>query len=160
MLSSTAYARVSWSQEGSADDVAAIKAVLARLDTAVMEFDAEAMTARITDEAIWMAPQAARLVGRDEIEAELKGYLKAFGRAFSGVERRTEIEQIRVAGDWAVARGTYYLRLTPEAGAEPIEVRGNYVVVLERQSAGSWLVAEYIWTADKQIAPNQRSRGG
>ncbi|MCH7939879.1 MAG: nuclear transport factor 2 family protein [Candidatus Marinimicrobia bacterium] len=49
-------------------------------------------------------------------------------------------EEVRVAGDWAFARGTYTAILTPKAGGETIDIDGKYLTILERQVDGSWKI--------------------
>ena len=52
-------------------------------------------------------------------------------------------------GDLAYERGVSTVTIQPEGGQERIE-RGKYLVVLKRQTDGSWKLAVDIWNRDSQ----------
>ena len=51
-------------------------------------------------------------------------------------------------GDLAYVRGTYAMTIMPEGAPEPIREIGKYVVILQKQPDGSWLVVVDIWNSD------------
>ena len=61
-------------------------------------------------------------------------------------------EQTDVSGDMAFDRGTYKTTLTPKSGAAVVE-EGRYLVVLKRQTDGSWKIAAEMGNLPTAPAP-------
>ena len=60
------------------------------------------------------------------------------------VEANGDTEGNRRAGDWAFHRGRAYTTLRPFGGGEPIAVHSEVVVILRRESDGTWKIARNI----------------
>jgi len=52
-----------------------------------------------------------------------------------------EVEEVKVAGDWAFARGNYTYTLTPKEEGKTIKGNGKYLSILAKQADGSWKFA-------------------
>jgi len=49
------------------------------------------------------------------------------------------VDDVRVSGDLAVARGTWTAEMTPKAqGVAPVNDGGSWIAVFARQSDGAW----------------------
>ena len=53
--------------------------------------------------------------------------------------------------DWAWVRTSYTSRVTPVEGGEALEDVGKALVVLKRQSDGSWKASRYIWNSNSSL---------
>ncbi len=96
-----------------------------------------------TEGGVQMPPGEPSVIGKDQIRARNKAVLDRF--TFNiGITN----EEVGVAGDWAFARGTYKLTLTPKAGGEAIVVDGKYMTILQRQPDGSWKIHRDIFNSN------------
>jgi uncharacterized protein (TIGR02246 family) len=96
--------------------------------------DAEGVAALMTDKTTVAVNNASVLVGNEPIKS-------AFGAYFSQVkvEFSAPVQDVRVAGDLAVARGTWTGKFIPKAqDVAPIADSGSWIVILARQNDGSW----------------------
>ena len=101
-----------------------------------------------TDNGVQMPPDSPPVIGKEQIRASNKGVLDQF--TFNmGITN----EEVRVAGDWAFARGTYTATLTPKEGGEAIFIDGKYMTILERQPDGSWKIHRDIFNSN--VPPKQ-----
>ena len=83
-----------------------------------------------------MPPGAPAVVGKAAIE---KG-IHASYEALDWEEFIIHLEEVKVAGDWGYARGTYFLFATPKAGGETAFDHGKYLKIFKRQPDGSWKI--------------------
>jgi len=99
-----------------------------------------------SERAVQMPPDQALRRGR---EAILLGYRR--NRELND-ERcdRSVVEDVRVSGDLAVVRGTDTGTSAPRDGGEPTPYRVKWLVVLERQSDGTWKWICEMWNDDPQ----------
>jgi len=88
------------------------------------------------ENGIQMPPGAPAVVGRPAIE---KGIHESY-QALDWEEFTINLEEVRVAGDWGFARGTYSASITPRAGGETAFLDGKYLTILKRQPDGSWKI--------------------
>ncbi len=99
--------------------------------------DAAAVAALYADDAVLTSPQNPRAEGREAIQA-------AFARDFPmGSDLEIRSSRTEVSGDLAYDYGEYSQRVTPAEG-EPMDVSGEYLVVLERQADGSWKITRHV----------------
>ena len=106
--------------------------------------DATALTALFTDDAVLMPGNAPTASGKEAIQAFYQSRFDQFTLELAASQAEAE-----GAGEWAFARGTYTIKLTPKAGGEPIEYSGKYMNISKRQADGSWKMARHIWNSDK-----------
>ena len=86
------------------------------------------------ENGIQMPPGAPAVVGKPAIE---KG-IHASYEALEWEEFIIYLEEVKVAGDWGYARGTYSASITPRAGGETAFLDGKYLTIFKRQPDGSW----------------------
>jgi ketosteroid isomerase-like protein len=58
------------------------------------------------------------------------------------------VEDVRVSGDLAVVRGTDTGTTTPRSGGEPVKFNLKWLIVLERQSDGTWKWLYEMWNSN------------
>ena len=133
-------------QPSMEDDLADIKKVLDQFGAAYNAGDAAAVASLYTTGAILMPPNQPIVEGNEAMESRWQSAFEKFSIEF-GFTR----DEIRVAGDWGFARGTYQVSRTPAAGGETVEDNGKYLVVLRRQDDGSWLFSHDIDNSDRPI---------
>lgn len=62
-------------------------------------------------------------------------------------------ERQRQAGDLAVLRASYEETLTPKDEGEPMDLTGSWLIVLRKQSDGSWQLWRNMWSVVAPPAP-------
>ncbi len=115
-------------------DIAAIKKSMDDYVKAVNAGDAGAVAALMTDKTVYADVNVPVAVGAAAIRTQSQAYFDHFKFEFSA-----PVEDVRVAGDLAAARGTWNVKLTPKAtGMASISDAGTWIVVFARQNDGSW----------------------
>jgi uncharacterized protein (TIGR02246 family) len=104
-------------------------------------------------DSLVLYPNQPAVVGRGAILA----YFKAFFTEFAPETFELTSAEIEIAGSWAFDRGTYRWRAVARAGGEAIADDGKYLVILQRQTDGSWKVARDMDNSDRPLA--QAARG-
>ena len=121
---------------------------------AVNAADAGAIAAMMTDKSVFADPNVPVAVGKEAIRSLNQGYfdqLKA--------EQTAPVEDVRVVGDLAVARGTFTWKAMPKAqGLAAINDRGSWIAVYARQNDGSWKQDWVVGNSD-QPAPGSTASG-
>ena len=139
-------------RENDAADVQAIKDAIAAWDRAWNAGDCETLASLYTADALAMPPNvpAARV---DATRASCKKDFDQFRE-----ENRSIVEDVRVSGNLAVARGTQEASTTPKAGGNSVRDKEKWIVVFLRQPDGSWKVLWETYNSDlPQTASNPRS---
>ena len=135
-------------------DVQAIKTFVDDYVKAVNAADAGAIAAMMTDKSVFADPNVPVAVGKEAIRSLNQGYfdqLKA--------EQTAPVEDVRVAGDLAVARGTFTWKAMPKAqGLAAINDRGSWIAVYARQNDGSWK-QDWVVANSDQPAPGSTASG-
>jgi ketosteroid isomerase-like protein len=90
-----------------------------------------------------MPPGEAAVAGKERIRTRNGGFLDQF-KFDMGITN----EEVRVAGDWAFARGTYKASLIPKQGGAPVPINGKYMTILARQGDGSWKIHRDIFNSN------------
>jgi uncharacterized protein (TIGR02246 family) len=127
----------------------AIDAIFARYVASLRAGDADAWAELWTEDGIQMPPDAPAVAGRTRIRETLRGALAAF-RA----DMQIRTDEVRGAGDWAFARGTYTLTLTPKQGGAPVPVDGKFLTIFARQPDGSWKIHRDVFNSN--VPPSRR----
>lgn len=99
--------------------------------------DAATVASYYTEDAVLAGSNAPVAKGRDAIQ---KGLAPAFAM---WTNLKINSEDVKIAGDWAVDMGTYSEHVTPPKG-KPMDVSGNYIVILKKQADGSWKLAREV----------------
>lgn len=116
-------------------------------EDAVRAFNASdvlGLLAVYTEDAVWMPPHRPAVRGKEPIKEQYRDLFQRFTCQLS-----RSPQEIVVAGDWAFARGTYLLTMSPKAGGEPIVDEGKYLALYRRQSEGAWGLARHAWNSDQ-----------
>ena len=122
---------------------AAIDQVLKDFSTSLNAGDIGRWVSLWTDDGIQMPPDESAVVGREAIHARIQHGADRF--TFNiGITN----EEVHTAGDWAFARGTYRMSLTPKQGGKPIPIDGKYMTILTRQPDGSWKIHRDIFNSN------------
>jgi ketosteroid isomerase-like protein len=64
-----------------------------------------------------------------------------------------DTEEVRVAGDWAFARGTYTYTMVPKEKGATIEGTGKWLSIFEKQDDGSWKMTRDCYNDNAPSAP-------
>jgi uncharacterized protein (TIGR02246 family) len=115
--------------------------------------DPDAFAGVFTEDAAQMPPNETANVGREKIRAWAQGFFNSVRAEFA-----LEVEEVRVAGEWAFERGSYRIRVSPRAGGGSFPDTGKYITIYESQPGGGWLTARDIWNSDHP-APGTREQG-
>ena len=110
--------------------------------------DAAKVASLYAADAVVMPTHQPMITGRDAIE----NYNKAFFDMFNATITITPVET-KVFGDRALDRGTYTIQLTPKAGGSPMMDEGKYLVLMQRQSDGSWKLTHDIDNTNLPLTP-------
>ena len=57
-------------------------------------------------------------------------------------------QEVQSFDDLGYARGTYYVALEMEEGADPVRLDGKFLTVFQRQPDGTWLIYRDIFNFD------------
>jgi uncharacterized protein (TIGR02246 family) len=118
-------------------DVAAVGRVRSEYEAAVNAGDAARVAAVYTADGITMPNHRPLVSGRDAILAYQQELMSTMTPALTLTAAETQ-----VMGDWAYDRGSYRLTVTPKAaGGTPVTDEGKYLVLLQKQTDGSWKLA-------------------
>lgn len=128
-------------------DVQAIKEVAAAWDKVWNAGNAEALASFYTADAIAMGPNHPALLGKDAIRTSSRKYFDQFRE-----ENRSVVEDVRVSGDLAVARGTQETITKPKAGGNSVQDKAKWITAFERQPDRSWKVLWEIYNSDLPAA--------
>jgi uncharacterized protein (TIGR02246 family) len=103
--------------------------------------DAARAASFVTDDGLFVPPNAPRISGRDAIQR----YNKRLLDAVSIEQVTTTVDGVRLAGDWAVSHGSWAIVFSENGRSFADTTR--YVAIWERQADGSWKVAHDIWNS-------------
>lgn len=125
-------------------DVQAVRAASVTWDTAWNGANAEAVASGFyTADAAKMDPNQPALVGQQAIRAASQRYFDQYTD-----KGRSNLEDVRVSGDLAIAKGTYEGRATPKAGGSSVELKDKFLTAFQRQADGSWKAFWDIYNSD------------
>jgi uncharacterized protein (TIGR02246 family) len=111
---------------------------------AVEAKDLDKSVSYYSDDAIVLPPNAAIATTKEAIRNIWKDLLASPGLVFRWKTTKVEVAK---SGDMAYSSGTYELTMNG-AGGKPVNDRGKYVVVWEKQADGKWKCGADIWNSD------------
>ena len=132
----------------SDEDVVAIKAIGPALDKASLATDIDAIAELYTVDTLLMNQNEPIIQGR----AGVVEYYKAFETVTTMKEHKHELLEVDGYGDIAYARGAYKVVYVMEGIDEPVEDKGKTLLILRKQSNGSWLIALFSWSSDLPLS--------
>jgi uncharacterized protein (TIGR02246 family) len=132
----------------------AVRQALAAFLDAVNRGDFEAVVGMITDDAVFWTADYPALEGKAAVRAAYAG-LAAYR-----MRQDFRVEELRVCGDWAFARGYEDFTLEPRDGkGDRLEVKGRRAIsILRRQPDGTWKTARGMTNFDSPSRPAARKK--
>ncbi|MBE3064123.1 MAG: SgcJ/EcaC family oxidoreductase [Spirochaetes bacterium] len=126
-------------------DVQAIRKLAADWDNAFNAGNINGLLEDYTSDVIHLGPNEAALAGTDAMRTSFQSYFDAYK-----TETHGPVEDVRVSGNLAVARGVYTDTSSPKAGGTPINRKGKWVSAYQRQADGSWKI---FWDVENSDLP-------
>ena len=105
--------------------------------------DAAGCVALLTEDAVWFPPGMAALCGRESVAEWMKPFFEIYEYEFSVLS-----PQLRLAGGWALERGTFTSILTSRHDGRQTRHSGEYLISWRRESDGEWYIERYIHLTD------------
>jgi uncharacterized protein (TIGR02246 family) len=130
------------------DATAAVNQVWKEYSASLNAGDMDRWVALWTEDGVQMPPDEPAVVGKELIRARNQRVADQFTFDI-GITNA----EVRTAGDWAYARGTYRASLTPKQGGKPMPIDGKYMTILARQADGSWKIHRDIFNSN--VAPGK-----
>jgi ketosteroid isomerase-like protein len=124
-------------------DLQSIHAVIDRETAAIAAGDGSAYFAVLTDDAVFMPPNAPARTG-----ADLRHWLGEFLRSVSVQWLSFVHDETVVAGDLACHAFTCSWRVTPKAGGDSRVLQFKGLHVLRRGADGAWKIHREIWNTN------------
>ena len=109
--------------------------------------DAAAVLALLTDDAVYLPPNAPAVAGTAAIRPWLEGYFAAYRTHWEKTTR-----ELVTAGDWALEYAVERVTDTPVGGGAAVEDVCKGLIVYRRQADGTWKVAKDMWNSDRPAA--------
>jgi ketosteroid isomerase-like protein len=129
-------------------DVQAVKDTAPLYDKFANASDAASLAGEFyAPDGIRMDPNQPASAGTAAIRATLE---KSYAQSTENI--RNVIDDVRVAGGIAVAKGTFEGTSAPKAGGAAAPVKGKFVTLYERQANGSWKAVWDIFNSDLPAA--------
>ena len=110
--------------------------------------DVDKLISFYSDDAIVLPPNMAALTAKDSIRNFWNSLLTSPGSSISWKTTRVEVA---ASGDMAFSTGTYELTMTE--GGKPVNERGKYLEVWEKQADGKWKCGADMWSSDAPASP-------
>ena len=117
------------------DDERAIRDLIDAWQRATAAGDSERVLRLMADDVVFLAPGQPPMRGKAVFAAASRGALSQFR-----IESTSEIQEIRVLGDWAWCWNQLSVVVTPLAGGSPIKRAGNTLSILRKDSTGAWTI--------------------
>lgn len=105
--------------------------------------DAEALRPLVTGDVVLMPPHQQAVTGPQGVIDWFAGVVKQARTIGVDVLER----EVLIAGDLGIERASFTWKVAPTGGGSPIEDRGHFLAIWQRQSDGSWKVKRNIWNS-------------
>ncbi|HZF10530.1 MAG TPA: SgcJ/EcaC family oxidoreductase [Thermoanaerobaculia bacterium] len=115
------------------DDEQAIRELVETWLSASKAGDTEKVLRLMAEDVVFLVPGQAPMRGRAAFAAA-QSSLEPYQ-----IEATSEIQEIKVLGEWAYTWTRLSIVITPKEGGAPIRRAGNTLSILQRQ-AGSWVI--------------------
>ena len=131
-------------------DIEACKNLNDAWDEAYNAGDIDRLLSIYTDDAIRIPPNEPALIGKEAIQGNFQQSFDQFTE-----ENDSVVVDVKIGGDLAFVRGTWTDIQTPKDGEESLNLNGNFVVINQKQTDGSWKTICDIWSVEQLIFPPQ-----
>jgi uncharacterized protein (TIGR02246 family) len=115
------------------EDERAIRNLVDTWMSATRNGDIETVLNLMADDVLFMVP-GHKPFGKEAFAAASRGMMNV---RFEG---RSDIEELKVLGNWAYLRNHIDMTITPEQGA-PVHRAGYTLTILRKQEDGRWVLA-------------------
>jgi len=123
------------------DDETAVDKVRLAFNAAYSAGDAKAMAGLIDRDAIFLPPTGEQaIIGAQKIAARYTAFFEKTRSAFE-----LQPGKIQICGQWAFLNGPWQRKDSARQGGPMMQHGGYYLMVLKKQSDGSWKIARDIW---------------
>jgi uncharacterized protein (TIGR02246 family) len=114
-----------------------IRALVATWMAATKAGDVEKVLSLMAEDVVFLLPGQPPMVGKSTFAAAARAQSKQASPQFEGT---SEIQEIKVIGDWAFMWTKLQVVVTPPGGAPPMTRAGHTLSILKKQN-GRWLLA-------------------
>jgi uncharacterized protein (TIGR02246 family) len=118
------------------DDEQAIRTLVALWQSASAAGDLPTVLELMDEDVVFLVAGQPPMQGRAAFEKALRGLLATHHLDASG-----QIQEIRVAGDFAYCWNVLEVRVTARAGGSPVVRSGSALSILRKLPSGAWVVA-------------------
>ena len=129
-------------------DIKAIKNFRKQFMIAQRDQDLEGCLSFWCEDCVYMPSYGPVVIGKDALRSWYKDF---FDRIKYDVT--AYIDQVEIAGNWGIVRGSLKGTLTIKAQNRSSEVKSKFIDILKRQSDGSWKFAWHMWNRDTPLPP-------
>jgi len=151
---STSQPSTAGSRSDSAGNLRPVEELLRDLDAewakAAAAKDVEQTIAYYSDEAIVFPPNTTSAATKEAVRNVWKEMLASPGLAITWKPTRVQLAR---SGDMGWVSGTYELTMN-DASGKPINDRGKYLEVWEKQTNGNWKCRADMWNSDLPSSPS------
>jgi uncharacterized protein (TIGR02246 family) len=114
-----------------------IRALVATWMAATKAGDVEKVLSLMAEDVVFLLPGQPPMIGKSTFAAAARAQSKQASPQFEGT---SEIQEIKVIGDWAFMWTKLKVVVTPPGGAPPMTRAGHTLSILKKQN-GRWLLA-------------------
>jgi uncharacterized protein (TIGR02246 family) len=97
--------------------------------------DLQQVVRLMAEDVVFLTPGNAPMRGREAFSAASRAMAPKFR-----IEGTSEVQEIRVTGDWAYCWTKLSVTMTPRDGGEPKLRSGEALTILRRNTDGAWVV--------------------
>jgi ketosteroid isomerase-like protein len=126
-------------------DTAALRQAGAARLAAISAGNLDGYLAAYAADAVWMPANADDIIGKEVAKQRIGNSITD---AAVEATSKTE-EQVVMAPDWVMERGSYQVARTPKAGGDTAVEVGSYLTVWKKQSDQTWKISYDIWHGDR-----------
>lgn len=119
------------------DDEREIRELVATWMEATRAGDVDTVLSLMAEDVVFLVTGHPPMIGRDAFAEAARPEASQQAPRFDG---RSEIQELRVLGDWAYMWARLSVTVTPPGGAPPMKRAGHTLTVLRKES-GRWLLA-------------------
>jgi ketosteroid isomerase-like protein len=113
----------------------------------LLRSDADGITQHLAEDAVLMPPHDTKRVGRNTINAWLRGFFEHYTMTDLAMPER----EVTMAGDWAIERSLYEWTLRPKDGSAPLQDQANWIGIWRRERDGTWSEACGMWNSTRPL---------
>jgi len=114
--------------------------------------DVDKTVSYYADDAVMMPPNAASINTKDAIRKTWSDMLTSPGMSISWKATKVEVAK---SGDIGFVSGTYEITMNDATG-KPMNDKGKYLEVWEKQKDGKWKCGADMWNSDLPAAPETK----